>query len=111
MMHAYQRPIPTTAMKLMAFCMLTIARFQRRWPKTHWIKPLGWRRKSIKPLRLCANRDIRRGEELVFSYHRHGQSNVHMLADYGFVPFMSMSEGVALFSNNDEALAWLEEQV
>ena len=62
-------------------------------------------------MRLVATRDIHRGEDLVHAYHEPGMPNNHMFAHYGFVPFLSETEEVALFAGDDEALAWMREQV
>ncbi|KAK9813449.1 hypothetical protein WJX73_010270 [Symbiochloris irregularis] len=80
------------------------------WPDTYYIPLLGWRRSNPKPLRLVATRNIRKGEDLVHSYHEPPLPSINMLARYGFVPFMSEAEEVALFSDEDEALAWIQEQ-
>ncbi|KAK9807109.1 hypothetical protein WJX73_005672 [Symbiochloris irregularis] len=91
-----------------------MVRCQLRWPETWWFGNgrswLAWRRKSPQPLRLVATRDIQRGEDLVFAYHKKGMPNSHMFNDYGFVPFLNKNEEVALFSSNIEGLVWIQEQ-
>ena len=62
-------------------------------------------RTASAALQVWASRNIKQGEELMFSYG--GRSSTDFCAWYGFVPLHNVRDNVVLFSSIEAAADWL----